>query len=298
MSKLKGWIQAIRAFSFPASAVPVLLGASLALGHPGPIAWKLLPVIALCALLMHAGTNVIGEYFDFIKGVDRADTLGSSRVLVDHILTPKEVLYEGCVLFFAAFLSGLFLVANRGLPMLILGITGILGGYFYSAPPIGYKYRGLGDPGVFILMGPLMVIGTHLAMTGSWDVRVAAASLPIGCLVTAILCANNLRDTESDRRAGYLTLESCLGFSGAKWLYTALAVSAYVIVAWMVAVRMLTPWSLLSFLSLPVLAGNLSALHGPGTREKIASLDIRTAKLHLIFGATLSLSLVLAGLRK
>jgi 1,4-dihydroxy-2-naphthoate polyprenyltransferase len=295
-SKLKAWLQAVRVFSFPATLIPLFVGAAMSAEQPGPVAWRLFPAALLSALLLHAATNVIGEYFDFKKGVDRSDTLGSSRVLVDRLLTPKEALHEGYLLFAAAFLTGLVLVANRGLPMLIFGAAGILGGYFYSAPPIGYKYRGLGDPGVFLLMGPLMVAGTYVALTGSCNLKVIMASVPVGCLASAILCANNLRDIKSDRAADSVTLEGSLGFARAKWVYIILTGSAYVSVAWMALAGWLPALSLLVFLSLPAFIGNLSTLASArsGNPEKIAVLDIQTAKLHLLFGIILGFSLIIS----
>jgi 1,4-dihydroxy-2-naphthoate polyprenyltransferase len=295
-SKLKAWLQAVRVFSFPATLIPLFVGAALSAEQPGPVAWHLFPAALLSALLLHAATNVIGEYFDFKKGVDRSDTLGSSRVLVDRLLTPEEALHEGYLLFAAAFFTGLVLVASRGFPMLIFGVAGILGGYFYSAPPIGYKYRGMGDPGVFLLMGPLMVTGTYMALTGNCNLKVIMASLPVGCLVTAILCANNLRDLKSDRAAGSVTLEGSLGFARAKWIYIILTGSAYASVTWMALAGWLPALSLLIFLSLPAFIANLSTLvsAGAGDPEKIAVLDIQTAKLHLLFGVILGFSLILS----
>jgi 1,4-dihydroxy-2-naphthoate octaprenyltransferase len=204
-SKISIWIQTIRPFAFSASLIPVFIGAALVFWYDQSASWFLFPLVVLGALLFHAGTKVISEFFDFRKGVDKSHTFGSSRVLVDGLIEPKEVLVGGYVLFAIAFVLGLVLVFARGWPIFILGIIGLLGGMFYSAEPIGYKYIGLGDIMVFLLMDPLMLGGTYFTLTGKINPKVIYISLPIGFLVTAILNANNIRDIKYDR------LFSCCG---------------------------------------------------------------------------------------
>ncbi|MGE5197741.1 MAG: prenyltransferase, partial [Deltaproteobacteria bacterium] len=136
-SRLSVWIQVARIFSFTASLTPVCIAAALAFAYGESSAWVLFPLVAACALLFHAGTNVVSEYFDFKKGVDTSYKFGSSRVLVDGLMPPGQVLIGGYALFAAGFLIGLILVAVRGWPVFILGVIGLLGGLFYSASPIG-----------------------------------------------------------------------------------------------------------------------------------------------------------------
>ena len=79
-SRLSLWIQAIRAFSFTASVIPVLLGGLYALTFHGAKSWALLPLAVLGGLLLHTGTNLINDYYDFRRGVDRDGTFGSSGI--------------------------------------------------------------------------------------------------------------------------------------------------------------------------------------------------------------------------
>lgn len=293
---IRPWIQVIRAFAFPASLMPVFVGGALALSYQGQVIWPVYPIVILCSLLLHAGTNVISEYFDFKKGVDQKHTLGSSRILVDAVMAPNQVLAEGYILLGMAFLFGLILVILRGLPMLIIGITGLLGGYFYSAGPIGYKYRGLGDFMVFLLMGPLMVVGAYFALTGTYNYRILCVSLPVGFLVTAILSSNNLRDIANDQAAGVKTFESLIGYSAAKRMYFFLIVSAYLSVVIMILNKLLPVLSLLVFFSLPLALKNIKAIknNSQANPEQISGVDVVTAKLHLAFGLLLTLSLIIA----
>jgi 1,4-dihydroxy-2-naphthoate octaprenyltransferase len=287
----KLWFLAARPASLTASTVPVLLGAAWAFYEKIPADWRLLPLIWLAALSVHAATNLVSEYFDYIKG---NITLGSSRVIVEGLLSPRQVLIGGLVMFAVTAAVGLVFVALRGWPILAIGTVGMLGGYFYTATPVGYKYFGLGDILVFVLMGPLMVIGSYFVLTGTYNHNVLLISLPIGCLVAAILSGNNLRDMLPDHQAGITTTAGMLGHQWAKVEYCALDISAYLITAVLVAAGVLPAWSLITALSIPLAYQCVRRAFGsaPNRPEQLADIDVRTAKLHLAFGILLIISLL------
>src|SRR5205085_8111938 len=153
-SKGSIYFQAVRAFSFPASMIPCVLGAMFALLLGANTIWWLLPFIMISLILLHAGSNVISDYDDFRKGVDAKGTLGGSGVLVNNLLKPAQMFRFGIILFSLAVIFGLPIIYSRGLLVLWLGIIGILGGFFYTGKPIGYKYVALGDVFIFLLYGP------------------------------------------------------------------------------------------------------------------------------------------------
>ena len=295
---LAAWLQATRAFSFPASIVPVAVGAVLAAHSETTVAWWLVPFVAVASVLMHAGTNMVSDYFDFEKGVDKDYTYGSSGVLVRGLLSPVQVLVGGLVLFAISCGIGLLFVALRGWPILMLGLVGLLGGIFYTARPVGYKYLALGDALVFTLMGPLMVIGSYFVLTDSFHFSVLIASLPVGCLVAAILHANNMRDIEHDREAHVRTVASLLGHDRARVEYYVLVGGAYVAVVGMILGSLVSPWGLLVFATVPLAAKNFRrVVHSqPSQPESIATLDVQTAQLHLAFGLLFSLAILLGAL--
>jgi 1,4-dihydroxy-2-naphthoate octaprenyltransferase len=294
-SKLSIWLQAVRAFSFTASSIPVLLGAALALFYPGKVMWILLPIIYIAALLIHAATNLVSDYFDFIKDVDKDYTYGSSGVLVQGLLQPKSVLIGGLVLFGITAILGIVLIAIRGVPILVLGLIGIVGGYFYTGQPFGYKYFGLGDFLVFILMGPLMVIGSYFCLTGAYHYTLLLISLPVGFLVMAILQANNTRDIRHDTEARIKTLENTLGAKGAKLFYYFSLITAYLSVVFMVIFKILPLWSLIVFATFPLALKNIIRVANsqPEQPKQLAGIDVETAQLHLGFGLLQTISLVL-----
>jgi 1,4-dihydroxy-2-naphthoate octaprenyltransferase len=284
---LRIWLQAIRAPFLTTTLVPVLTGAACALFYRQPAAWHLLAPIMVAALLLHAGTNLLNDYFDDQKGVDGPDTYGSSKVIQQKLLEPRQLLAGGLVLLAAGSLFALSLIPARGEAILALAVLGLVGAYGYTGWPIGYKYFAMGDILVFLLMGPLMVAGAHYALTGLWDIRVFLVALPIGCLVSAILHGNNLRDRKHDRNKGVRTLANTFPLSIAQGEYAILVIGAYAITMILVATRAL-PWiSILVFLSLPLALKNLRTVLGitpSSPPSALAHIDRQTAVLHLAFG--------------
>ena len=294
-SNLKYWILVARPFSFTASIMPVLLGAALVPYYSLPARWLLLPLIVIASLAMHAATNMVSEYFDLRKGVDRPDTYGSSRILVEEHLTPHKVLLAGMALFALSAAIGLVFIYIHGWPILLLGLIGLCGGFFYTGYPVGFKYLGLGDLGVFVLMGPLMVIGSFYVLTGTFRYEVLLISLKVGFLVTAILTANNLRDIMHDTQAGIRSTATVLGHSVTRIEYISLLVGAYIAVPPLILTGILPVWSLLVLLTVPLAVKNIKAALTSDVNhpENIATLDVQTAQLHLPFSVLLVISILL-----
>jgi 1,4-dihydroxy-2-naphthoate polyprenyltransferase len=284
-SRLSIWVQAIRVFSLTASLIPVLVGAALSVGVSS-VAWWLLPLAILAAECLHAGTNLVSDYFDFVHRVDKDYTFGSSRVIVEGLLPARKVFWGGMFLLAASAGIGLVFIAVRGWPILIVGVIGLLGGYFYTAKPVGLKYLALGDLSVFMLMGPLMVVGAFFVLTGEFHHRVLLVSLPIGCLVTAILHANNTRDILHDRLANVRTMANLLGHRGAVIEYELLVFAAYGLTAGLIATRHISLWASLVVLNIPIAIRNVQTMRNSVADhpQSIATLDVQTAQLHLAFG--------------
>jgi len=291
---LKGYFQAVRAFSFTATMVSIVLGAALGAREAGGFSWALLAVTAICALLLHAGTNVLSDYFDFKKGVDTDYSFGSSKVISEKLLTPKEVLIEAIVIFSAAVLLSLILIAYRGWPIVALGVIGLLAGVFYGWGP-SYKYIALGDLAVFVMFGPLMVLGSFYVQAQHFSVTAFILSLPAGFLVAAILVGNNIRDIKHDSEARVKTVANLLGPDKAKWEYYLLVAAAYCCVAALTLARMVPFWSLIVLVTLPIAFSNIRLISHSSTDNPaaIADVDVRTAKLHLIFGILLIVSVLI-----
>ena len=296
-SRMSLWIQAVRAFSFPGTVVPVLVAGMCALAlFNGTILWFLYPLIFICAILFHAGSNLVSDYFDFKRKVDHENAYGSSGVLTGGLMRPVEILRGGLICFAIGFSLGMILVYFRGTPILVLGLIGLLGGYFYTAYPINFKYYAFGDLGIFLLFGPLMVIGSYFSLTGEFNMNILYISIPIGFLILGVLHANNTRDIKQDKIANIKTVAMLLGIKGAKMEYYFLVIGAFLSICIMVLLNILSVWSLLVFISFPVALQNMKQMSKADVDnpDLIAMMDVRTAQHHLMFGVLLSIGILIS----
>jgi len=291
--RLAGAWEVVRPFSFTASVLPVSVGGAIALSQ-GRMHWLLFIAALLGALGLHIGTNVINEIYDVRHGIDSITSPRMSMAILKGRISERDAFVVAWSGFILALLMGIFLLLQRGWPIVLLGLIGFIGGYFYTAPPFQYKYRALGLPLVFLLMGPLMVAGSYFAVTGTFDPNVLIVSLPVGLLVTAILHGNEWRDVAEDTRHGFTTFSAQVGRETAHWVYVMLILGAYVAVGLAVMVGALPTLALLTLFSLPLVAWILrDAERGAeGHLRAIAMIDLMTARLHGAFGALLLVGLV------
>jgi 1,4-dihydroxy-2-naphthoate polyprenyltransferase len=289
------WFEIARPFSFTASTVPVAAAGALAAAD-GRFSWPLFLAALVAAVLLHVGTNVTNEIYDVRKGIDDITSPRASHALLKGRLTEREAFVLAGTAFAAAAAIGVGLVAVRGWPVAVLGLIGLAGGFGYTAPPLQYKFHALGLPLVFLLMGPLMVVGAYYVVAGAFSWRAVVVSVPVGLLVAAILHGNEWRDLSDDARAGISTLSIRTGRRVAHLLYVSLVVGAYLALAVAVAVGALPPPSLLAMLSLPLLvrAIRASELGAGGQQRAIAMIDLETAQLHAAFGFLLAVGLAIS----
>ena len=202
---IKNWVLAARPKTLWASIAPVLIGTAMAfdvtiINIPAVI------VTLLCAVLIQIATNYANDYFDFIKGVDKFDRIGPTRVTQAGLIQPQHIKKAYILLFILAFIFGLYLVWIGGWPILLIGLLSILFGILYTAGPFPLGYNGLGDIFVIIFFGPVAVGGTYYIQTFNINWIVILSGFAPGLISTAILTVNNLRDINSDRTTGKKTL--------------------------------------------------------------------------------------------
>lgn len=287
------WWRSLRAYSFSATVIPVTVAFLFARAQGLPVSWLLFPLMLLCALMLHAGVNLLNDYYDFTLGFDTSEASGSSGLLTEGVVRPTYMLKWGRLYIFSGTATGLLLTALRGWPLLIAGLAGVTGAWFYSHRR-GYKYKGLGEPFVFILMGPLLFEGAFYTATGTLTAGTVWPALACGCLVTAILLVNNLRDLRMDQQAGFTTLPMRLGEARTKQLYAALIAAAYAALIAAVAAGTVHVGALLPLLSLPLgwkqVRRVASAIK---LNIELADAPPQTAVLYLIFGLLLAAGLAL-----
>ena len=286
----------VRPFAYTVTVIPVLAGGSLA-AVDGRFSWAPFLAALAAAMLVQSGTNVVNEVYDVRKGIDTITSPRASQAVLKGRFSENGAHAFSIALFLLGAAIGLYLVLLRGPAMLALGIFGLVGGYTYTAPPFQYKYKGLGVPMIFALMGPLTVVGSYFAVSGTWDPHALVLSAPVGLLVAAIVHGNDWRDIGDDTRAGIVTLSSKLGPRWAHYSYLGLVLGAYATVGLAIAVRWLPPATGLVMLSVPYLAQVVQSaeLGANGQARAIAKLDLETAHLHLAFGLLLAAGLLLSG---
>jgi 1,4-dihydroxy-2-naphthoate polyprenyltransferase len=295
LRRLSALWEVTRPFSLTASSVPVAAGIALA-AAAGPVRWSLVAAVAAASVLLQVGTNVVNEVYDVRSGVDSITSPRASlAVLKGRISERQALVYAAFALVVAVALGG-WMIAQRGWPVAVLGIIGLVGGVGYTAPPLRLKYRALGVPVVFLLMGPVMVEGSYYVVTGRLALSALVVSLPIGCLVAAILHGNEWRDIADDARVGISTLSIKIGDRRAYFAYLGLVLGAYLALVCAVLAGAIPTDAIAAALSLPLLVqvALIAALGARGERRPLATIDLSTAKLHALFGALLVVGLVAA----
>ena len=288
------WVMAARPRTLPASVAPVLVGTSLALGADHFNALAFLAAL-LGAMLIQVGTNLSNDYSDARRGADTEDRLGPVRVTAGGLVPPKQVLIATYATFGLAVLCGAYLISVAGWGLLAVGAASILAGVLYTGGPRPYGYEGLGEVFVFLFFGLVAVVGSWYVQvqTLPWEPFVIA--VPVGLLASAILVVNNLRDIETDRRAGKRTLAVRLGAERTRVIYAAILAGAFVCAPLPWLLGSMTAWLLLPWLALPLA---LRALQTVRTRSDGPSLNqalARTAALQLLFCLLLSAGILASG---
>jgi 1,4-dihydroxy-2-naphthoate polyprenyltransferase len=282
---LRIWVMAARLRTLPAAVAPVLVGTALAgtedRFRPGAFVAALLG-----AIFIQVGTNLSNDYSDARRGADTEDRLGPVRVTAGGLVPPRQVLRATYVTFGLAVLCGAYLVYVAGPLLLAIGAASILAGVLYTGGPRPYGYEGLGEVFVFLFFGIVAVTGSYFVQQEKLEWEAFALAVPVGLLAAAILVVNNIRDIDTDRRAGKRTLAVRLGRPRTRTLYSSMLLVADV--ALIPVAFALRPWVLLPALTLPLaarLARTVRAhVDGPTLNAALA----QTGMLQLAFCVLLS----------
>jgi 1,4-dihydroxy-2-naphthoate octaprenyltransferase len=288
------WLMAARPRTLPAAIAPVLVGTAAAVQHVDD-----LRVGAFCAALIGSvfiqiGTNLANDYSDAKRGADTADRLGPVRVTSSGLVAPRRVLVATWIAFGVAVAAGIYLATVAGVVILIVGAASILAGVLYTGGPRPYGYAGLGELFVFLFFGLVAVNGSYYVQLERLDWLPFGLSLSVGFLATAILVVNNVRDVDTDRRAGKMTLAVRLGRQRTRNLYASLVAAAFVAIPVTIAAADGPAWCLLVLLATPLVRRPLTAVmtrtDGPALNGALAG----TGALLAAFSVLLSVGLLIA----
>ena len=255
--RLKVTLLATRPWSFSMTAISVTLGNIIGLSA-APFYWGRYLLLVAGMILVHAATNVVNDYFDFRHGVDvegAPTTLYRRHPLVEKELSPGYLLGLSAACYAAAALIGLYFVLTTGWIVALFAVLGGLTSLFYTADPIAYKYRGMGEVAVFLMWGPLMMLACHYIQTGGWSqgLSVLLVSIPQGLWVALVLLANNLKDIEFDSQSQVNTVGTLLGRTAAVKVYIVLVAGIYGVTLLEIVFGVLPIWGGLTLFSLPLI---------------------------------------------
>ena len=289
MRALHIWLMAARPRTLPAAVAPVLVGTALA-ATEGTLRWLTFLAAMLGALFIQVGTNLSNDYSDARRGADTEDRLGPVRVTAGGLVPPRQVLVATYVAFGLAVLAGVYLIATAGWELLLVGAASILAGVLYTGGPRPYGYEGLGEVFVFLFFGVVAVTGSYFAQTERLTWEAFALAVPVGLLAAAILVVNNVRDLETDRRAGKRTLAVRLGRGRARGLYVAMVYGAFVcaLLPWLLGSDELSAWLGLALLALPLAVPVVGIVRSRTDGPSLNGALARTGMLQLVFCALLS----------
>ncbi len=291
LSTVQIWWIAIRPKTLPAAAAPVIAATALAYRHNG---FRFGPAIACLAtaLLLQIAANLANDMFDFQRGTDTLERLGPLRVTQSGLLTPSEVKQGMWVCFGLAALLGIYVAISSNWSILLIGVAAILAALAYSGGPLPYGYYGLGEVGVFLFFGFAAVCGTYFGQVVRIEIDVILLSIAMGCLSTAILVVNNLRDIQTDRSGGKKTLAVLLGAGFTRWHYIFLIMAAYTIPLVLWYTGQISLMGFLVYTSVPLAARACSRVFRLNGRE-LNLLLAETGRLELVFAVLFSLGLII-----
>jgi 1,4-dihydroxy-2-naphthoate octaprenyltransferase len=287
---MNAWIAAIRPATLLAGAVPVAVGAALALDHPR-FHWGFAALCLLGSLLIQIATNFANDYFDFIKGADTEARVGPARAVQQGWISPASMKRATALVLALALCVGVLLIQRGGWPIAVLGLSSLVLAVGYTAGPFPLAYLGLGDLFVLGFFGLGATVGTTWILTLETHAGVWASGFSLGALATAILVVNNLRDRFTDAQVSKNTTAVRFGATFARAEYAVLVLSAYATVAGAVYSGALPASGLWVFASLPQAVIAIRAVRRTDGAELNPLLGM-TARLEALFGLLLILGLV------
>jgi 1,4-dihydroxy-2-naphthoate octaprenyltransferase len=289
------WVMAARPRTLPAAIAPVLVGTAAAvqwLGHLPRVGAFFAALVG--SIFIQIGTNLANDYSDAKRGADTADRLGPVRVTSTGLVTPRRVMTATWIAFAVAIACGIYLATVAGVVILLIGAVSIVAGVLYTGGPRPYGYAGLGEVFVFLFFGLVAVNGSYYVQLEHLDALPLGLSIAVGFLATAILVVNNVRDLETDRRAGKMTLAVRMGRANAVNLFRLLVLGAFVVLPISLVAGDASMLPLIGLLALPLAIGPMRTLSnrsdGPALNGALAATGALLGVFSLLVTAGLLIS--------
>ena len=297
MNKTKIWLKEIRAPFFTATIIPIVLGAAIAFNTNNSFNWFYFILTLIGGVCLHAGSNVINDYFDHLSKNDELNEefvspfTGGSRMIQNGMLTPKEVLVGAIIFFAAGSIIGLFLAFKIGWPIVFIGLFGVLSGVLYVAPKINLVGKGIGEVLIGINFGILMTFGSFYVQTSTFSWIPVIASIPVSLLIAAVLFINEFQDAKADAAVGKNHLVVRFGKQKAVNGYVIIMLATYLSIIVSIITDAIPPIALIALLTVPIAFKSIKiAQQHYDNSSKLAPANASTIMNHLFTGILLVLS--------
>ncbi len=268
MATFAQWVEGARPRTLPNAIAPVLAGTGAAAWLQAACWWKALLAL-LVAVAMIVGVNYANDYSDGIRGTDDVRA-GPLRLVGSKAASPRAVLTAAVVSLLVAAIAGVVLAAVSAPWLIVVGAVCIAGAWLYTGGSKPYGYLGLGEVAVFVFFGLVAVLGTQYTQALRVDWVGGAVAVAMGCMSSAVLVANNLRDIPTDKESGKITLAVRLGDARTRLLYQALLVAAFALT---LVLMLATPWAAVGLVALPLAVRAAAPVRrGRGGRDLIPVL--------------------------
>lgn len=286
VNNLSLWWLAVRPRTLWASLAPVIMGTAMAYGD-GVYHWGSALASLGAALLLQAGANLANDFFDAKSGVDQLDRRGPCRVTQGGLLPPYAVFWGFTLSFLAAGGLCTYLVLRAGLPALIIAVLSMAAGLLYTAGPWPLSHKGWGEALALIFFGPVALAGTYFVQSFEWNPAIITAGFGPGLFSCAIMAINNLRDIDTDARAGKRTLAVRFGRKFARTEYLFCVFAAAFIPALVYVITNNSPWLLLAglipFFLGPVIHDVYTTDDGPTLNKALAATAVALLIYAVVF---------------
>ncbi|MCH7587721.1 MAG: prenyltransferase [Chloroflexi bacterium] len=271
MDVVSKWLIITRAAVFTMTITSGMIGGLLAIASIDNPQWFYLILALLGLAIAHASNNMTNDFFDMQGGVDTEDytrALYAPHPVLSGLLSKRQLVVAIAIANIIDAVIMIYLALVVGWPVFVFAGLGLFISVFYVAPPLKLKHRGLGEPGVFLVWGPLMIGGTYYITTGQMpDAGIWLASLPYALIVMTVLMGKHIDKVGVDQSKGIHTLPVILGEGPSLWLNMALMISYYAVITALILTGTLGIWVALVFLALPRLVRVLKIYRQPKPEE-------------------------------
>lgn len=282
----------MRPHTLTASFVPVLVGTAMAI-FDGQLDIPLFLAMFIASIMIQAATNMLNEYFDYIRGLDNEESVGIGGTIVRDGISPKTVRNLAIIFYAISVAIGVYICMESSWWVAAAGSLSILVSYLYNAGPIPIASTPLGELFSGLFMGPVIIMITYFIQTDVLKLDYILLSISVGILIGAINMSNNIRDLDGDKEHGRKTLAILLGRPRAIDVLALMFASAFVLTTVLVLLQIITPWVLIVVLSIPKAVQAIRQFRGKTLAYEMMPAMKSTAQLNTWFGLLLTAGLII-----